>query len=196
ADGDAAKDVARRRRPTVSVWAVNQLHWHAREALDQLLAAAGRVRSGDLEATGEHRDALARLRQRAVALLKAARLGTSEAVLRRVMATLAAIAAAGGFEPDAPGMLTSDRDPPGFDALDAQAGARAVQHHRKAPARERPARDDAAVARAREHDEREAARAEATRRAAERIRRVRERREVETRLRAARAKALERERAV
>ena len=38
--GDAAKDIARRRRPTVSAWAVNQLYWHERDAFDVLLAAA------------------------------------------------------------------------------------------------------------------------------------------------------------
>ena len=43
--GDAAKELARCRRPTASAWAVNQLYWHERDAFDVLLAAAARLRS-------------------------------------------------------------------------------------------------------------------------------------------------------
>jgi hypothetical protein len=116
-DEAAAKDLAARRRPTTSAWAVNQLYWHARDAFDDMLAAAKKVRKGDLDATGDLRDANAALRKRAAELLKEAGLAVSEALIRRVSTTLSAIAANGGFEPDEPGTLVLDRDPPGFEGL-------------------------------------------------------------------------------
>jgi hypothetical protein len=103
-------------RPTLSAWAVNQLWWQARDLFDGLLAAAARLRAGDQAATAERRDAIAALKSRAAALLVDGGHAVNEATLRRVTTTLAALAATGGFEPDAPGALAADRDPPGFDA--------------------------------------------------------------------------------
>jgi hypothetical protein len=104
-------------RPPVSVWAVNQLWWHEREAFEELVSAAARVKVGDREASKRHREALTKLRERATQILLEGGNGASEATLRRVATTLSALAAAGGFEPDAPGALSADRDPPGFEAL-------------------------------------------------------------------------------
>jgi hypothetical protein len=42
--------------------------------------------------------------------------------LRRVTTTLSALAASGGFAPDAEGALLEDRDPPGFEVLGAVPG--------------------------------------------------------------------------
>jgi hypothetical protein len=120
-DEAAAKDLAARRRPTTSAWAVNQLYWHARDAFDEMLAAAKKVRKGDLDATGDLRDANAALRKRAAELLKGAGLAVNEALIRRVSTTLSAIAASGGFDPDEPGTLVADRDPQGFEGLTAPA---------------------------------------------------------------------------
>jgi hypothetical protein len=103
-------------RPTLSAWAVNQLWWQARDLFDGLLAAGARLRVGDQAATAERRDAIAALKSRAAALLVDGGHAVNEATLRRVTTTLAALAATGGFEPDAPGALAADRDPPGFDA--------------------------------------------------------------------------------
>lgn len=103
-------------RPSLSAWAVNQLWWHARETFEEFLSSAARLRAGELAATSSHRDLLAKLRGRAAQLLTEGGHAASEATLRRVSATLSALSAAGGFEPDAPGALTADRDPPGFDA--------------------------------------------------------------------------------
>lgn len=102
-------------RPTLSAWAVNQLWWHAREGFEQLFASAARLRAGELEAARAHRELIARLRKRAAALLEEAGHAASDAVLRRVSATLSALAAQGGFDPDPPGALATDREPPGFD---------------------------------------------------------------------------------
>jgi hypothetical protein len=104
-------------RPPISAWAVNQLWWQARLEFDALLETAKRMRGGDLGATPAHRDALNALKTRAAKILADAGNAAQDATLRRVATTLSAIAAHGGFGPDAAGALTEDRDPPGFDAI-------------------------------------------------------------------------------
>ncbi|HEY5921358.1 MAG TPA: hypothetical protein VIV11_06795 [Kofleriaceae bacterium] len=119
AAGDAAgaKRLADRKRPTVSAWVVNQLYWHARDAFDEMLATAEQLRKGHLKASAAHREAIAKLRKRAAALLEDSGHAATEATLRRVTTTLSALAATGGFDPDLPGTLAADRDPPGFEAV-------------------------------------------------------------------------------
>src|SRR5262245_14621923 len=114
-DESAAKDLAGRRRPTASAWAVNQLYWRERDGFDALLAGGARLRKGDLGETSAYRTALGELRKRAAAVLQDASHSATAAILGRVTGTLAAIAAAGSFDPDPPGGLTTDREPPGFD---------------------------------------------------------------------------------
>jgi hypothetical protein len=114
-DKAGATALTKRTRPTISVWVVNQLWWHAKDAFTAVMKAAAQLREGDLSASADHRDALAKLRSRATAMLTNAGHAPTESTLRRVMQTLSAIAAAGTWEPDQPGMLTEDRDPPGFD---------------------------------------------------------------------------------
>ena len=114
-DKTAAATLAKRARPAISAWVVNQLWWHARDAFESLLASAARLRDGDLGANAEHRASLTKLRARAAAMLGDAGHGATESTLRRVYQTIAAIAATGSWEPEAPGTLTGDRDPPGFD---------------------------------------------------------------------------------
>jgi hypothetical protein len=116
-DKAGAAQLAKLGRPPISAWVVNQLWWHARDAFDALFAAAARLRDGDLGASGAHRDALAKLRARATAMLTDAGHGTTETTLRRVTQTLSALAAIGSFDPDLPGALAADRDPPGFEAV-------------------------------------------------------------------------------
>lgn len=117
AEGDKANAarLAKLPRPTLSVWAVNQLWQRERDLFEQLFASAERLRRGDLGGTSAHRDALAQLRVHAARVLVEGGHPSTEATLRRVSATLAALAAAGSFEPDPPGALSADRDPPGFD---------------------------------------------------------------------------------
>src|SRR5262245_42790331 len=83
-DEAGAAEIAKHAKPVRSVWVVNQLYWTARDAFDALLATAAHIRKGNLRATKAHHDALAALRQRAVALLKDAGAAASEATLRRV----------------------------------------------------------------------------------------------------------------
>ena len=104
-------------RPSISAWAINQLWWHAREAFEAMLETAERLRAGDLKAAAAHREAIAKLRGRALTILADAGHATSESTLRRVTTTLSAIAASGGFGPDPDGALFVDRDPPGFEAV-------------------------------------------------------------------------------
>src|SRR5690349_11150689 len=134
-------------RPPVSAWAVNQLWWHARAELEQLFRAAAQQRAGERSAAAAHRQKLAELRARAGELLQGAGHAATEATLRRVTMTLAALAAAGNFEPDAPGALTADRDPPGFEAAFAGAlepSAAGEDEEHPTPARhERAARSEA-----------------------------------------------------
>jgi hypothetical protein len=129
-DAAAAAELRSRRKPTASVWAVDQLYWNAREAFDRLFAAAAPLRKGDLRSTDAYRKALADMRQRATAILESGGYEASDATLGRVDMTLAALAAAGGFGAEPPGALCGDLAPPGFDAMDAPA-----RTERKAPSR-------------------------------------------------------------
>jgi hypothetical protein len=116
-DKGAAASLGKATRPPLSAWVVNQLWWHARKAFDELFSTAERLRDADAdpEATAAHRDAITELRTRAAKLLTDAGKSASEGTLRRVTSTLAALAAAGGFDPEPPGALKGDRDPPGFE---------------------------------------------------------------------------------
>jgi hypothetical protein len=113
-DKTGAQRLARLVRPPVSAWAVNQLYWRARDAFDEMLETARRVREGDLGATAAHRDTMGKLRAHASRILAEAGHSANESTLRRVTATLSALAATGSFDPDPPGALPADRDPPGF----------------------------------------------------------------------------------
>jgi flagellar biosynthesis GTPase FlhF len=104
-------------RPPVSAWAVNQLWWKHGDDFALIFESAARVRDGDLGATAAHRETIAKLRGRAAAILAEDGHAATEGTLRRVTQTLQALAAIGGFDPDQPGMLAEDRDPPGFEAL-------------------------------------------------------------------------------
>lgn len=211
-DKDGAARLAKLARPPISAWVVDQLWWRARDAFDALFETAERVRRGDLGATAAHREAVARLRARAGEILGDAEHGAGEATLRRVTQTLAALAAAGGWEPDLPGALSADRDPPGFEAIgignvipfpvQARAAPDARESSHAATRSEAAAheRRDADEARRRREREAAAARAEAAaavRRAeAERARTAAERHRLEAALRTARGDVAQREREV
>jgi hypothetical protein len=119
AEGDkaGAAQLVKLARPTISAWAVNHLWWHARATFDELFESAAELRRGKLAANPAHRKALAKLGARAQQLLSEAGHSTNDATLRRVTMTLSGLAAVGSFDPDTPGTLTKDRDPPGFEAF-------------------------------------------------------------------------------
>jgi hypothetical protein len=120
-DASGGKKLAKVRRPSITAWAVNQLWWSERDTFKDFLRSAERLRDADLSATQGHRKAQSKLRERAAALLAGAGHATTEGTLRRVTATLGALAATGGFAPDEPGALRFDRDPPGFGAVNPRA---------------------------------------------------------------------------
>jgi hypothetical protein len=119
AEGDkaGAAQLVKSERPSLSAWAVNQLWWQARDAFEELFDTAAELRGGKLSASPAHRKTLAKLEARAQQLLSEGGHGANDATLRRIKMTLSALAAAGSFEPDTPGALSKDREPPGFEAF-------------------------------------------------------------------------------
>jgi hypothetical protein len=200
----SAARLAKLPRPSLSAWAVNQLWWHARSAFDALFETAEQVRAGKAPASGAHRQAVSKLTARAKQALEAHEHGSNEATLRRITMTLSALAAAGSWEPERPGMLAKDLDPPGFEAFgistdapskalprgDAEPKARAPiapvaqSKASKRADEELKARAEAEAKRAREL-EREAAAAEKKRLAEQRIKHAARKLELESALRAA-----------
>lgn len=93
---DQAAEVARLPKPTLPVWAVNQLARRDEVGLARLLRAAEAMRQaqlgrGDAEvgaAAREYSDAIAQLGQRAEAIVRDAGLKASRAIVDRITATL------------------------------------------------------------------------------------------------------------
>jgi hypothetical protein len=125
-DANLVKAIA---KPSVSAWAVNQLHWNHPEEFDELLAAGQRFRqaqashttgtSADMRRSLEaRREALALLSELAAVLLRDAGHNPTPGTIHRITTTLEAVSAYASL-PDgqAPGRLTRDLDPPGFESL-------------------------------------------------------------------------------
>ena len=115
-------------KPSISVWAVNQLYWHHRDEFEVLIAAGQRFRrahtsrsgkAADLnEALEARREALNRLSDLASALLTSAGHSPTMDTMRRIATTLEAMSAYAVLPEDqAAGRLTKDLDPPGFESL-------------------------------------------------------------------------------
>jgi hypothetical protein len=196
AKGNAAeaKELATKAKPPISAWVVNQLWWHARDAFDDLLKSAEKLRKGQLAAQAEHRDAIAKLRKRATSILEDAGNNANEATLRRITTTLSAIAATGGFEPDAPGTLSTDRDPPGFEAV----GIPSEPIERPAPKKhhEKSGKDELAELRDKREAQRERDQAEKKAAEEEKKRKATEKHRLEAALRQAKLDLHDREREV
>jgi hypothetical protein len=113
----AATAVGKLPRPTMSAWVVNQLWRTERADMELLLATGARVRDGDRAGLDEQRAVMARLRTRAAAVLTCDGHAASPTTIQRVATTLQALSALGTWEPDRPGRLVADRDPPGFEVM-------------------------------------------------------------------------------
>ena len=140
---DAAR-VKALRKPAASAWAVNRLALTQPKLVASLVASGDRLRKGPSpQAMQERRETLNEARRAAERELAAAGHAATADVLRRVAATLEAIAAYGSAAGRPPaGRLTEDVPAPGFDeiaALGLIAGGRA-----KAPAASRGAAPPAA----------------------------------------------------
>ena len=116
-------------KPSVSAWTVNQLYWDHREEFDELIDAGQRFRKAQTsrnankvvdmrDALDARREALTQLSDLATTLLIEAGHNPSLETLRRITTTLEAISAyASSTDGPAPGRLTKDVDPPGFESL-------------------------------------------------------------------------------
>jgi hypothetical protein len=139
AEGDkaGAAQLTKLGRPPISAWAVNQLWWQSREDFDELFETAAQLRRGKLSVSSAHRKLIAKLAARAGQLLSEGGHSANDATLRRVAMTLSGLAAAGSFDPDLPGALTKDREPPGFEAFGIASSSDEQEEH--PAAREKPA---------------------------------------------------------
>lgn len=125
---EQAAEVAALRKPTVPVWAVNQLARRRRREVDLLLDAGHRLRAAQAEPQPEkardafakareaEREAMRRLRVAAEELLAAERGSASNALVERVLTTLRAAAVSEeGRELLARGRLTDELETTGFE---------------------------------------------------------------------------------
>jgi hypothetical protein len=149
-------------KPPAPAWAVNQLYWQNPRAIDQLIgmtervrkAQTGRTKNADLrDLLSEKKRMTAGLMEKASAILSAAGHAASPEAMRRVSATLEALAVWGKTEgaPEA-GRLTADLDPPGFEALAAVMGGAKIESARVLSFRAPKAAEDPAAARAHARD--------------------------------------------
>jgi hypothetical protein len=141
---------------------VNQLYWQNPRAIEQLIAVTervrkvqtGRTKNADLrELLDEKKRMMAGLTEKASAILSAAGHAASPDAMRRISATLEALAVWGKTEgaPEA-GRLTADLDPPGFEALAAVMSGAKIEPARVLSFRAPKAAEDPAAARARARD--------------------------------------------
>jgi hypothetical protein len=131
--GDAAnaEQVKALGKPSISAWVANQLYWRERKAFERLLVAGEAFRtaqaaqlagkSADVRAPLDaRREALAELSKQAASVLRDTGHPATPDTMRRIMTTLEALATYGeSQDAPAPGRLTADVDPPGFEALAA-----------------------------------------------------------------------------
>jgi hypothetical protein len=143
-------------KPSISAWAVNQIYWMHREPFDRLIATgqnfrraqssrlAGKV--ADMrEALDARREALSELSNLTTTVLRDAGHNPTPDMVRRVTTTLEAMSAYASLPNDlAPGRLTHDVDPPGFDSLASFVPGAAMPARTKEPARVIPFRKDTA----------------------------------------------------
>jgi hypothetical protein len=130
---EEAEHVRVLQKPSVSAWAINQLYWSDPKSFERLISVGERFRQAqaaqlagrqaNISETLEARhEVVSQLLQRVTGVLNDAKHPSSPDMMRRVTGTLEALAAF-GTHPEAPraGRLTSDLDPPGFEALAALA---------------------------------------------------------------------------
>ena len=127
---DAAAEVKQLRKPTVPVWAVNQLARRHQDDIGSLLQASEQLRAAQgsalgggetnklREATAAQREALQTLTHRAHDLLSAEGQAVSAATIERIASTLRAAALdAARRELLERGRMGEELDPSGFDAF-------------------------------------------------------------------------------
>ena len=163
--GADASRIRKLAKPTVVAWAVNQVYWHARKIYDQLITSGERLRKAQIAAlegksadvraaTDAHRRAVADAVKEAERLAGAAGSKPAPDALMRTFATMSLAPQPA----EAPGRLTKELQPAGFEALTGVAPVARVPPQPTAKDRERE-REEAATAKrqAAEEKKREAA---------------------------------------
>jgi hypothetical protein len=126
--GDDSNFVKALAKPSISAWAVNQLHWNHREAFDRLLSTSQRFRQSqtshatsmaDLRGSlNERSEALSHLSDLATVLLRDRGHNATPDTIHRIVTTLEALSAHATLsDGPTPGRLTEDVDPPSFASL-------------------------------------------------------------------------------
>ncbi len=142
--GNEADRVKAMVKPPISAWAVNQLYWIHREEFDRLIATGQRFRiaqtSGKVadmrDALDARREALSHLADLATAFLSDAGHNPTSDTLRRITATLEAMSAYASLpNAPAPGRLSHDVDPPGFESFTSLTPAGGMTKRTAEPAR-------------------------------------------------------------
>lgn len=205
---DRARAVARLRRPSAPLWAVNQLARSARPALERLLDAVERLRRtqlsdprGAMDAMRKEREQLDALVARAGDALSQAGFRPSAATTRRISAMLLGAAADPRHATELrAGRLTEEPPAPGFEALSGTPRDRHLRLVSGGGARGdevRRTRDDerqrADQARRDQRERERAQKADVRARAAEERKRQAEERRREAQQRAAEVSMLERD---
>ncbi|MEM7586268.1 MAG: hypothetical protein AAF560_22945 [Acidobacteriota bacterium] len=130
-DREAAKQVKKLVKPSLTAWVVNRLAFEAPDEVKALLAAGERLREAHLsasserqDATRERRKAISQLLERAERVLTASGNPPHRGHLQRISTTLETLSSQGA-DSDAPraGRLTRDLEPQGFDAVADLAAA-------------------------------------------------------------------------
>ena len=132
-------------KPNLAAWAVNQLYWHRRQAYDDFIESAERMRGEYRKQLGgksanvtiaeaKHKAALQKAKQAIRELLDAAGAAASDVVMTSIAETLDALP---GTDP--PGRLIKPLRRMGFGALD---GVPIVVAPKKEKPAEAPAKDD------------------------------------------------------
>jgi len=133
AQGDAAgaRAIAAMRKPSLALWAIDQLGRRFRAQVDELLAAGAALRTAQVHdpegfraAVAEERRLVATLAERAGAVLESAGHPASEATIERIRRTLRAAAAASDQERERLrlGTLLAEIEPAGFAQAFAALG--------------------------------------------------------------------------
>ena len=144
-DKEAANRVKKLAKATVTAWAVNRVvavhadDFQAAVDAGQAVRAALGGKGSIQEAMSQRRDAVDALTAAAVAQLESLGSTAGPDAQRRMSRTIEALVTAPGDE-QAPGRLTHDLDPPGFEAVMGMAlAAPAAKRRKKKPAaRKRP----------------------------------------------------------
>jgi hypothetical protein len=135
---EEAERVRSLRRPSVALWAVDQLARRRELDLRRLLRAGERLRGGDRGAADDIAKEIDRLVRAAREIVTESGGRASDAALQRVASTLrAAVAEEEHASALAAGRLTEELEPAGFESMAALVGAPAPTKERR-QGRERP----------------------------------------------------------